>query len=259
MKKWLKWLLTIVIFAGITTVFCLIGFKGDWIKPIVEKAGVWGYLIYLILQVIITTIFCFVPATTFTFSLMSVQLFGMVGGLIISIIGCFISSMVMFFVGRFGGTKLVDWLVGKESREKVQNMVSDKALVYVPVMLACPFFPDDAVVLVSGMTTMKFWYFAPMCLITRSIGITATAFLGEGTIWNYIKDSLGNNIVLWIMFVFMILQCVLYIYKFTNWLEKKLKARRIKKQEEINPNIEKAELLVNEQQEISEIKIDEKV
>lgn len=249
MKKWLKWLLTIVIFVGITVVFCLVGFKGDWIKPIVEKVGIWGYLIYLILQVIITTVFCFVPATTFTFSLMSVQLFGMTGGLIVSILGCFISSMVMFTVGRFGGTKLVDWLVGKEDREKVQNMVSDKALVYVPIMLACPFFPDDAVVLVSGMTTMKFWYFAPMCLITRSIGITATAFLGEGTIWNYILNCLGNNIVLWIMFVFMILQLVMYIYKFTNWLEKKLKARREKKvlgeviynntekEEEINENI----------------------
>ena len=40
MKRWLKWLLTIVIFVGITVVFCLVGFKGDWIKPIVEKAGI---------------------------------------------------------------------------------------------------------------------------------------------------------------------------------------------------------------------------
>ena len=237
MKKWLKWLLTIVIFAGITTVFCLVGFKGEWIKPIVEKAGIWGYLIYLIIQVIVTTIFCFVPATTFTFSLMSVQLFGMVGGLIISIIGCFISSMVMFTVGRYGGTKLVDWLVGKEDREKVQNMVSDKAIVWVPVMLASPFFPDDAVVLCAGMTNMKFWYFAPMCLITRSIGITGTALLGEGTIWKYILAALGNNIILWIMFIFMIIQCVLYIYKFTNWLEKKLKARREKKAKEAEETI----------------------
>lgn len=232
MKKWLKWLLTIVIFAGITTVFCLVGFKGEWIKPIVEKAGVWGYLIYLIIQVIVTTIFCFVPATTFTFSLMSVQLFGMVGGLIISIIGCFISSMVMFTVGRYGGTKLVDWLVGKEDREKVQNMVSDKALVYVPIMLACPFFPDDAVVLVSGMTNMSFWYFAPMCLITRSLGIAGTALLGEGTVWNYILAALGDNIVLWVLAINVLLFDVWVVYKFTNWLEKKLKARREKKAKE---------------------------
>lgn len=230
MKKWVKITLTAIIMIGLIVAFYFIGFKGDWIKPIVKSLGWFGYIIYLIIQVLITTLLCFVPATTFTFTLMSVQLFGVVGGLIVSIIGCFISSIAMFFVGRYGGVKLVDWLIGKEDREKAQVMVSDRATVLVPVMLACPFFPDDAVVMVTGMTTMRFWYFAPMCLITRSIGITLTALLGNDATIEYIKGALGGNIVLWVMLANLVLFDVWAIWKFSGYIEKKLKERRMKKE-----------------------------
>ena len=238
MKKWLKWLLTIVVFVGLTLALYFIGFKAEWVKPVIESAGIWGYLIYLVLQVIITTICCFVPATTFTFTLMAVQIFGVTGGLIISIIGCWISSNVMFAVGRFGGVKLVDWLVGKEDREKAQKMVSDRATVLVPVMLACPFFPDDAICMVSGMTSMKWWYFSVTSLFTRSIGITATALLGNGATLTYIKNALGDNIVLWVIAINVILFDVWAIWKLSGWVEKALKKRREKKQKIKEQNIE---------------------
>ena len=231
MKKWLKWVLTILVFAGLTTIFCLVGFKGDWVKSIVEQAGIWGYLIYLVIQIIVTTLMCFVPATNFTFTVMSVQIFGLVNGLILSIIGCWLSSLSMFLVGRYGGTKLVDWLIGKESREKVQKMVSDRATVLVPVMLACPFFPDDAIVMISGMTNMNFWYFMTMAFITRSLGITGTALLGnEGTI-NYILNALGDNIVLWVLAINVLVFDIYAIWRLSGFVENLLKKHRKKKAE----------------------------
>lgn len=228
MKNWLKWLLTIIIFVGLTVALYFVGFKSEWVKPMIESVGIWGYFIYLILQVLITTVCCFVPATTFTFTIMAVQVFGITGGLIISIIGCWISSNVMFAVGRYGGVKLVDWLVGKDSREKAQRMVSDRATVLVPVMLACPFFPDDALCMISGMTKMKWWYFAIISLITRSIGITATALLGNDVTINYIKNALGDNIVLWVLAVNVLLFDVWVIWKASGLIEQLLKKRREK-------------------------------
>lgn len=227
--KWLRWAITITILVGFSVAFYFVGFKGEWIEPIVSKLGWFGYIAYIVLQVIITTIFCFVPATTFTFTLLAVRIFGTIIGLILSIIGCFASSMVMFLVGRFGGVKVVDWLIGKEDREKAQAMVSDRATVLVPVMLACPFFPDDAVVMVAGMTTMNFWYFAPMCLITRSLGIAGTALLGNDVTLNYIKTALGDNVVLWVMLANLILFDVWAIWKLSGVIEKWLKKRRMNK------------------------------
>ena len=229
--KWLRWVITAVILVGFTVAFYLIGLKVELIENILNKLGWFSYIAYLLIQVVITTIFCFVPATTFTFTLLAVRLFGTVLGLILSIVGCFLSSLVMFAVGRFGGVKLVDWLIGKEDREKVQEKVSDRATVLVPVMLACPFFPDDAVVMCCGLTKMNFWYFAIMCLITRSIGITGTALLGNDATLNYIKSALGDNIVLWVIAVNVILFDVWAVWKFSGVVEKWLQKRRNKKDE----------------------------
>lgn len=231
MPKWLRWVITATILIGFTVAFYFIGLKVEIIENILSKLGWFSYIAYVVIQVIITTIFCFVPATTFTFTLLSVRLFGTIVGLILSIIGCFVSSLAMFLVGRFGGVKLVDWLIGKESREKVQDKVSDRATVLVPVMLACPFFPDDAVVMCCGLTKMKFWYFAPMCLITRSIGITATALLGNDATLNYIKGALGDNVVLWVMLVNLIAFDIWAIWKFSGVVEKWIQRRRNKKSE----------------------------
>lgn len=230
MPKWLKILLTAIVFIGLTVALYFIGFKGDWIKPLVEQAGWFGYILYILIQVTITTLLCFVPATTFTFTLMSTQIFGVTTGLIISIIACWISSIVMFLVGRYGGTKLVDWLIGKEDREKAQKMISDRATVLVPVMLACPFFPDDALCMVSGMTKMNLGYFSIMSLLTRSIGITATALLGNDATINYIKSALGTNYVLWAILINLLLFDIYVIWKLSGKLEQIMKKRREKKQ-----------------------------
>lgn len=238
MPRWLKWLLTIIIFVGLTVGLYFVGFKGEWIKPIVESTGIWGYFIYIILQVIITTLMCFVPATTFTFTLISVQIFGVVTGLILSIIACWLSSITMFLVGRYGGVKLVDWLIGKSAREKAQEMISDRAIVLLPVMLACPFFPDDALCLVAGMTKINIWYFIIMSLLTRSLGITVTALLGNDATINYIKATLGNNIVLWVIAINIVLVDIYAIWKLSGKLENILKKRRLKKSSQENENHE---------------------
>ena len=235
MPKWLKWTLTAVVFIGLTLALYFIGFKGDWIQPLVQQAGWFGFILYILIQVTITTLCCFVPATTFTFTLMSVQIFKSYGlwvPILISVLGCWISSIVMFLVGRYGGTKLVDWLVGKEDRIKAQNLISDRATVLVPVMLACPFFPDDALCMVSGMTKMNFWYFSVMSLITRSVGVISTAFLGNEKITDYIKSALGNNVILWIMLVNLIILDVYAVWKLSSKVEQILKRRRGENNEE---------------------------
>lgn len=230
MKKWLKLTLTLIIMIGLTAALYFAGFKSDWIQPIVDKAGVWGYFVYLIIQIVVTTLLCFVPATTFTFTLLSVQIFGVMGGLFISIIGCWISSIIMFLIGKYGGVKLVDWIVGKEDRIKAQNLVSARATVLIPVMLACPFFPDDAICMISGLTSMNIWYFSIMALLTRSIGIATTALLGNGYTLNYIQNALGNNIVLWILAINVLLFDVILVWKGSGKIEQIIKRVKSKKQ-----------------------------
>ena len=229
-KKIIKIIATILVLVGLSVALYFVGFKGNWIKPIVESAGWFGYVIYVIIQVVITTLLTFVPATTFTFTLLSVQIFGTIQGMIISVIACWISSMIMFIVGKYGGTKLVDWLVGKEDREKAQKMVDGRATVLVPITLACPFFPDDAICMIAGITNMNFWYFSISALFTRSIGICSTALLGNDTTIEYIKNALGNNIVLWVLAINIILIDVWAIWKLSSKIQGIVDKKRAKKE-----------------------------
>ena len=220
MNKWLKISLTVILFIGLTVALYLVGFQGDWIKPIIESTGVFGYIIYVLLQVLITTIMCFVPATTFTFTLLSVQLFGPLTGFLLSAIGCWLSSMLMFFIGKRFGEPFIDWLVGKPARIKAQNMISGRATVLVPVMLACPFFPDDAICMVSGLTKMKYWYFAVVAAVCRTIGVGVTAFLG-GDLLNYAAFTLLD----WFLFINIIVIDAILVWKLSTkveqWINKK--------------------------------------
>ena len=228
MKRWIKILLTVVLFIALTVVLYFVGFKGDWIKPIVESTGFFGYIIYIIIQVVITTLMTFVPATTFTFTLLATGLFGPVIGFIVSAIGCFLSSMLMFFIGDKLGEPFVDWLIGKDIRIKTQERVSGRATVLVPFMLACPFFPDDAICMVSGLTKMKYWYFAICALLCRTIGVGVTAFLG-GDILNYSSFSILD----WFLFINIIIIDIVLIWKLSTKVEEIVnKRKQIKDQEE---------------------------
>lgn len=238
-NKKLKIALTIIILIGLTVALYFVGFKGEWIQPLVKSVGWFGYILYVLIQVCMTTLLTFVPATTFTFTLLSVQIFGTIQGMIISIIACWLSSMVMFIVGKYGGTKLIDWLVGKEDREKAQKMVDGRATVLVPVTLACPFFPDDAICLVSGMTNMNFWYFSIMALFTRSIGICSTALLGNGATLEYIKNALGNNIVLWVMAVNLVLFDIWAVWKGSGKIQEIVNKRRLEKEKQYEDETKK--------------------
>lgn len=233
MKK-TRLIITCIVLAVLITIFCIIGFNGEWVKSLIEDTGWYGYILFVLIQVVVTTVLCFVPATTFTFALLATQLFGVWQGALVASIACFISSMVMFTIGDKLGEPFVDWLVGKESRIKAQNLVSTRATVLVPFMLAFPFFPDDAICMVSGMTKMKYWYFAIVAAVCRTIGIVATCILG-GDIIPYHTFGVFE----WFVFINLALIDVLLVWRLSTVVEKWINNRRQKKEDNDNADSDK--------------------
>lgn len=229
MKRWIKISLTVVLFLLLTACLYFIGFQGDWIKPVVERAGYFGYIIFIVINIIVTTLMTFVPGMTFTFTLIATGLFGTLNGFLVSAIACFLSSLVKFIIGDKLGEPFIDWLVGKPARLKAQELVSTRATVLVPVMLAFPFFPDDAICMISGMTKMKFWYFAIVAAITRTIGVGVTSFLG-GDILNYASFSILD----WFLFINIIIIDIVLVWKLSTKVEEIVNKRKQRKDQEEN-------------------------
>ena len=98
----------------------------EGIRAIVEKCGVWGWLVFLLLQIAVTSLLCFIPATSMTFIVVSVILFGALKGFAISASGVILSSFSMFLIGRFGSEKIAKKIVGEQSLKKAQDRKSTR-------------------------------------------------------------------------------------------------------------------------------------
>ncbi len=148
------------------------------IKKIVESGGVFSFIIFVILQILQTTILQ-IPSILVTIA--GTLVFGRWTAFILSFIAVMIGSIIMFWIGRKAGRKFLNWLVGKEDCEKwIERMTHGKYLFFL--MMIFPLFPDDILCVVAGLTNMSFSFFLITNIIARSIGIACTVFFANGSL-----------------------------------------------------------------------------
>ena len=187
----------------------------DKIKKIVESGGALSVFIFVILQILQTTILQ-VPAVVVT--LAGTLVFGSWKAFILSFMSIMLGSIIMFFIGRIVGRKFLYWLIGKDTTEKWIETMSKGKYLFV-LMMAFPLFPDDILCCVAGLTNMKFWFFFFVNLFARGITIASITFLGNGEI---IPFS-GWGVFVWIL-IFTFVAILFYIsVKFQNKIDNFIK------------------------------------
>ncbi len=148
------------------------------IRAIVESGGVFSFLIFILLQILQTTVLQ-IPA--FFVTVAGALIFGPWQAFFMSYIAIMIGSIIMFYVGRKAGRKFLNWIVGKESAEKwIDRMSNGKYLFFL--MMIFPMFPDDILCVVAGLTNMSFSFFLWTNVIARGIGVACTVFFGSGAV-----------------------------------------------------------------------------
>ncbi len=225
-------LLTLLIFIGIsiaaTLIFIACGilyydngiqfnihvfdsFRNSWI----------GGLVFIVLQIIITTVLCFLPGTTMMFIVLGQTLYtDPFIAFPIVFTGVVISSTAMYLVGRYGGYKLCVKMLGKEDCDKAIKLLRNRGSVFFPVMMLFPMFPDDALVMMSGMLKMNLGWFFPSILIGRGIGI-ATIIFGISIV-PFEKFTEWWH---WALFVLVCAILVAAIFVFALWFNKFMEKR----------------------------------
>jgi uncharacterized membrane protein YdjX (TVP38/TMEM64 family) len=92
------------------------------------------------------------------------------------------------------------------------------------MMFMFPIFPDDALCLVAGMTKMRYWYFAIIVLIFRSIGIV-TICLGINFI-DWATLTLIDYFVLINIIAIDLIAIFKYQHKIEKWITRRKKDDR---------------------------------
>lgn len=145
----------------------------DALQEKIENTGVWAPFVFIVLQFLQTVI---LPLPTALTVAIGVYLFGAWKCLFYSFVGCVLGSVTAFFIGRKLGFRAVAWLFGKETVNEWLKKIKGKDAFILTAMFLLPFFPDDLLCFVAGLSSMSEKYFFIMICLSRIFSISTTAF-----------------------------------------------------------------------------------
>lgn len=91
-------------------------------------------------------------------------------------------SLLTFSLARALGRDFADRLVSRKLSEKYQDVLRTKAPVFLVLAFLFPFFPDDMLCILAGLTKLSFRRFAVIVLLTRPWGLLFASALGGSTL-----------------------------------------------------------------------------
>ncbi len=193
----------------------------------------YGWIIIIAVQVVITTLLCFIPGASMAFIILLTAIYSnQLTAFLLAFFGVMLSSLLMYLTGRFGGYTVCTKLLGKEDCEKASRLLNNRGVVFFPVMMLFPLFPDDALVMVAGTLKMSLKWFIPSIVVCRSIGI-ATIVFGLGNI------PFDKFTTVWHWIGFVLFWAVIIIGVF--WIANKLSLYLEKRSTEAEKNAESPE------------------
>lgn len=192
------------------------GEKINRLTELLKSAGGWSMAVFVLIQILqviilpLPAVVCYIPG---------VAIWGPPMATVLASVGVLIGAVISYFLGRIFGRKIVEWIAGKETTQKYADYLGKKGKTLFVIMQILPFFPDDILCLVAGLTKMNFLFFLTTMVIVRPAIVAAYCYLGSGTI---IPFS-GWGIPVWIaVFAVCILLAVIsfkYQDKLESWLK----------------------------------------
>lgn len=151
----------------------------DALLTMIRNTKQWGILVYIgivIFQVI------FLPIPSAIIAVIGTILYGPTYAFLFMTAGTLIGSAITFIMGKIFGRKLAVWVIGEEKTDKFAAMLNEKGKFIFIVTMLFPFFPDDIICLIAGITTMRFRYFITVVTFTRPVMIAFMCYFGSGSI-----------------------------------------------------------------------------
>ncbi len=106
-------------------------------------------------------------------------LFGFWQSFIISMTAIFLGSACAFALARIFGRPFVEWIIGKKNVNiHLDTITSNTKIIFVLIILL-PFFPDDIICFIAGISGMSWGFFLLTMLIARPPGLIVSSLVGS--------------------------------------------------------------------------------
>lgn len=186
------------------------------IKEVIKSSGAGGVFAFLgitILQVIV------LPIPSAITILAGSLIFGPTLTFLISTLGIIIGSLIAFILGRVLGKKIIFAIFKREKVNKYSSYLGNNGGWILFLMLLLPFFPDDMLCMLAGITTMKYKKFICITASARAIGVAGLSYFGSGSIIPF----RGWGLVIWAIIIATVITVAIVVYTNKNNLKQFIK------------------------------------
>ena len=195
--------------------------KLEHIIKLIQSTGPYGKIVFVLLQILQVIV---LPLPALLCYVSGVMIYGSLEAFILSSIGVFIGSMICYAIGKFCGRGVVHWLAG-DKMDKYLQILSNRGKGPFIIMQILPFFPDDVLCILAGVTNMNFWFYLVVMILIRPLVIAIYCFFGSGSI---IPFS-GWGIPVWIV-IFVIFGIIgILTYKYQDKIDNLFMTKKVKK------------------------------
>jgi uncharacterized membrane protein YdjX (TVP38/TMEM64 family) len=186
-KKFRLWALLIFIVLLFIALYFVMARNGwldifgsvETLQRYIESHGIWAPLVFAAIQVV-QVIISPIPGNITT--LAGGLLFGFGKGFLLSYVSIVLGSLIAFGLARKLGKPFVVKIVGEKITHKYMDVLTSRQKVVLIFMFVLPFFPDDALCLIAGLSGISWGFFIVILLLTRPAGILFSALVGSGAV-----------------------------------------------------------------------------
>ena len=147
----------------------------DYIAARAPYAHLWFFLLQLLSVVL-------APIPSNVTALAGGAIFGVWPAFLLTWGAVFAGSLLVFALARVLGRDFADRVVSRRLSERYQSVIRAKTTVFLILAFLFPYFPDDVLCILAGLTKVSFRRFALIVLLTRPWGLLAACFLGGASL-----------------------------------------------------------------------------
>jgi uncharacterized membrane protein YdjX (TVP38/TMEM64 family) len=170
---------------GLTAVFIISKSSGildnmtsiEALRDYIQGFGKDAYIVFFLIQLLSVII---APIPSHISTLAGAAIFGMWASFIISWTAIAAGSVIVFILARKFGKPFVDKIISARISDRYKGLITPgRGETVLALLLFLPFFPDDALCFLAGISRIKPVRFLLIMLVTRPWGILAASALGS--------------------------------------------------------------------------------
>lgn len=153
----------------------LTNYSAEAIRDWVDQFTPWGELVFFGLQLMSVII---APIPSNVTAAAGGLLFGFPQGFLITIAAVVLGSCTTFSLARLLGQDFAQNFVSRKLSARYLEIIQRKRDVFLVLVFLFPFFPDDIICILAGLTDIPFRRFVAIVLLSRPWGLIVASALG---------------------------------------------------------------------------------